>query len=64
MKNITFLLFIVLFVSCKTTYHSYIYDIESKTPIENVKIYNLNSLVVKTDRNGYFEINKIKGGEL
>ncbi|WP_407269270.1 hypothetical protein [Tenacibaculum maritimum] len=52
---------IISLTSCEMTYHSYIYDIDKKTPIENVKIYDFDSLITKTDKNGHFKLNKIKG---
>ncbi|WBX77805.1 hypothetical protein PG911_05970 [Tenacibaculum ovolyticum] len=64
MRKVFFLLLVTVLVSCKTIYHSYIYDIDTKTPIENVKIYDTDSLVAKTDKHGYFKLKKIKGREL
>lgn len=64
MKKIVYLVFLTFLISCKTVYHSYLYDIDSKMPIENVKIYDNDSLVGKTNKKGYFELKKIKGSEL
>ena len=64
MKKVLFLIVTTILVSCETIYHSYVYDIDKKTPITNVKIYDLDSLVTETDKNGYFKLSKIKGSKL
>lgn len=57
MKKIFLVLLSIVVLGCKEKGFGYLYDLDSGLPIENVMIIDVkNSINVKTDKSGYFEI--------
>ncbi|MCD9564314.1 hypothetical protein [Tenacibaculum maritimum] len=57
MKKIIYLLILTPFYSCTVKYYGYVYDIDKKTPICNVRIKTIDSLnITYSNENGCFEI--------
>ncbi|MEM0942274.1 MAG: hypothetical protein AAGI25_21155 [Bacteroidota bacterium] len=60
MRNLVLIAFLTI-QSCYVKYHGYVYDFDEEIPLENVRIYTVDSTdYVNSDKIGYFKLKKNK----
>jgi CarboxypepD_reg-like domain len=59
MRQIVLISFLVFLSSCNKSYYGYVYDYDSKTPLNDVVVCDyLNNILTKTNSEGYFQLKK------